>query len=226
MRVQFSKGDAVRFISHLELMKTFHRAVRRANIPVAFSQGYNPHPRTSFGPPLSVGFTGLCEYADFVLDADMNPGEFTRRLNSVLPSGLEVLAAREIEENAPALSAVINTAIYRVILLTRKQIPEKMIREAVENLLSSDRIMVQKRRKDKITQVDIRPFIFEIKVIELVSERLVLKMVLALSGSGSVNPVLVVEALKAWTMLDDSIIVDRVQRDGVYVGKGGELSQP
>ncbi len=126
LRVCFSKGEEVRYLSHLDLMRTIHRSLRRARIPVAYSQGFTPRPKVSFGPPLSVGMTGRMEYFDLLLSeplsalrAESGAGrsgsdDFVLSLNRVLPKGLSVHEAEPIFPQASSLTEILNIAVYRV----------------------------------------------------------------------------------------------------------------
>jgi radical SAM-linked protein len=225
IRIRYCKGALVRFISHLELMKTFHRALRRAQIPVAFSEGFNPRPKTSFGPPVSVGFTAENEYADINLKADMEAKEFIERLNASLPEGLKVLDAWVIDESSYALSAVINTAVYIAAVFIDKETTEDMAEGALAQFMAKDRIVINKKRKNKITETDIRPFVYEIKILEFGPGKLTLYMELALSNKGSVNPALVIEALKKEDVFHH-ITIKSVHREGLYVKLGDTKSPP
>ena len=84
---RFKKGEQVRFVSHLDVQRMFQRSFRRAGIPVAYSQGFNPHPLTSFATALSVGCSSDAEWIDVKLDRDMSLTEFSMKLNSALPNG-------------------------------------------------------------------------------------------------------------------------------------------
>ena len=94
IRIKFIRGEEVKFISHLDLMKVFERASRRANIPIAYSQGFNPHAHLIFGLPLSVGVTSQAEYADIELTEELDPENFMLGLNKQLPKGLIIVAAK------------------------------------------------------------------------------------------------------------------------------------
>jgi radical SAM-linked protein len=83
--VRYAREERVKYISHLDLMRTFQRALRRAHIPVAYSTGFNPHPRLAFASALAVGVTSSDEYMDTILEEPMVPGEFVARMNSVMP---------------------------------------------------------------------------------------------------------------------------------------------
>ena len=93
IRVKYTKGKEVRFISHRDLMRVFQRAIRRADIPIAYSQGFNPHIKISWGQALKVGKASDGEYAELHLEKHINPNELRERLNQQLPKGIEILEA-------------------------------------------------------------------------------------------------------------------------------------
>lgn len=116
MRIEFSKKGTTRYLSHLDTISLFARAIRRAGIPVAFSQGYSPHPRLSFGPPLPVGMESRGEYADIGLGGWMDPEELKERLNGALPEGFDVRRACFISNREESLFSIIDLLIYRATL--------------------------------------------------------------------------------------------------------------
>lgn len=93
IRVKYTKGEEIRFISHRDLMRAFQRAVRRADLPIAYSQGFNPHMKISWGNALKVGQSSPGELAELQIDGWIKPAELMSRLNVHLPKGLEILEA-------------------------------------------------------------------------------------------------------------------------------------
>ena len=93
IRVKYTKGEEIKFISHRDLMRLFQRAVRRAEIPIAYSQGFNPHMKISWGNALKVGQTSEGEYAELQIDGWIRPHELMAKLNPELPKGIEILEA-------------------------------------------------------------------------------------------------------------------------------------
>lgn len=116
IRVRFSKRGRLRFLSHLELITLFTRAVSRSGIPVRFSQGFHPHPKFSFATALSVGVESTAEYLDIVVAAGCTPSEVLTRINSVLPEGMTLLEAWELPPKSPSLTATIRAVTYTVTL--------------------------------------------------------------------------------------------------------------
>ncbi|OGC22710.1 hypothetical protein A2291_01120 [candidate division WOR-1 bacterium RIFOXYB2_FULL_42_35] len=93
VKIKYTKGEIIKFISHRDLMRAFHRAIRRAKLPITFSQGFNPHMKVSWGQALKVGQSSEGEEATLQLDSWTRPNDVKERLNQHLPPGLEVLEA-------------------------------------------------------------------------------------------------------------------------------------
>ncbi len=98
VRIKFSKQGPVKFVGHLDTMRYFQKAVRRAGLPVAFSGGYSPHMIMSFAAPLGVGTTSRGEYFDLELAETVSTSEITRRLNETMAEGFQVISARQVED--------------------------------------------------------------------------------------------------------------------------------
>lgn len=113
-RLRFAKTGAMRYLSHLELITLFTRAVSRGRVPILFSQGFHPHPKFSFATATPVGIESLAEYVDMFIAPGMAPDEVLRRLNGVLPEGLRILEAGEIPLSAPSLSVILTATRYRI----------------------------------------------------------------------------------------------------------------
>lgn len=112
--MMYEKVGPARFISHLDLLRTFGRAARRAGLPLAFTQGFNPHPKITFAAPLAVGISGEAEFADLELTEKIPAPFVARALSDALPEGLRVLEVRQLKGAGPALMAMVRSASYRV----------------------------------------------------------------------------------------------------------------
>lgn len=161
IRTKFIRGEEVKYISHLDLMKVFERALRRSGIPIAYSQGFNPHPHMVFGLPLSVGVTSEAEYADFELAEPINPAEFTERLNMELPAGLKIVCAKERIVKSNIMATIIK-AEYEILVSSEEKLGKDNIKEAIREFMQRETVVVSKERKSSVKQVDIRPMIFEL----------------------------------------------------------------
>ena len=182
VRVVFSKTGRARFISHLDLVRMMTRVVRRAEIPLWYTEGFNRHPYLTFAAPLSLGFEGLRESLDIRLVEEMSCDELVSRLNAALPEGFEAISAAEAVHKVGALTA----ARYR---LRFDCPPEKML-----SLLARAEILVEKRTKKKTMKtLDIRPA-FSDAVVTATDEGTEVTVTLPV-GNDTVNPNLLLQAL-------------------------------
>ncbi|MBI5199184.1 MAG: TIGR03960 family B12-binding radical SAM protein [Nitrospirae bacterium] len=155
VRCRFSKTGPMRFLSHLELMTAIQRAVTRAEIPVAFSLGFNPHPKISFGPALPVGIEGLREYFDIDLTLPVNIEKVIDTLNRTLPKGLHIHNARAIYQRSKSLSSIVKRYIYS-LEVSRSEI------ELLKKNLIKERIPFERKTGKGLKQVDLRPMILDL----------------------------------------------------------------
>lgn len=115
-RVRFRKGERVRYISHLDVLRFWERAIRRAGLPLSYSQGFTPHPKLAFAGPLPLGFIGEAEIMDVSLDECVDPVEFRRLIESETSEDLGVVDIQEIPVGAPSPQAQVLWADYQVDL--------------------------------------------------------------------------------------------------------------
>jgi len=169
IRFVFQKTGDLRFLSHLEVMKALSRALRRAQVPMAYSQGYNPQPKLSFALALPVGVEGWQELADIELSAAMAPEELMTRVNRHLAPELHLLRAWEVPLTAASLTPSVREAAYHVSLPFNGWDPETKARIGSPMLcdewLSRSSIPVSVQRKEKIVEVDARPLINELGIL-------------------------------------------------------------
>lgn len=184
VRVVFSKTGRARFTSHLDLVRTMTRVMRRAGIPLWYTEGFNRHPYLTFAAPLSLGFEGLRETMDLRLQEEMPYEALVSRLNDALPEGFEAVSAAE----AVCKAGQLTHARYRLTVNCPANI--------VNNLLEQSQILVEKRTKKKtIKTLDIRPAFANAQVSE--NEDVTVIDVTLPVGNDSVNPNLFLQALNA-----------------------------
>lgn len=160
--LQYAKEGPARYISHLDLLRTFERAARRAGLPLAFTRGFNPHPRISFAAPLAVGVAGEAEYAEIELDRDLGVEHVAGALNASLPEGLSVRRARLLPGDAPALMSAVQRASYRCEAELNGRPSRAELDRAVESFLARPEIEVSRRNKaGGQKKYDIRPGILK-----------------------------------------------------------------
>jgi radical SAM-linked protein len=144
IRVTFAKTEPMRFTSHLDLYRAWERMLRRADLPLVFSQGYNPRPRLQLASPLPLGMTSDCEVIDIWLtDLSQVSDAIRPRLIQVQPPGIEIQEVEVIDLNSPPLQKKVLAAEYTVALLDRTPNLDRQL----ETLLNSESIMRQRRGK-------------------------------------------------------------------------------
>lgn len=158
-RIRFVKGNEVKYIPHLDMLRLYQRAVRRANIPIAYSQGFNPHQQMSFAQPLSVGVTGISEYMDIETVNEIIPKDFIEKLNKCLPEGTFVRDIRIVKDEEKNSMAAVEAASYCITL--DKDIDK--LQEVILKFLSEKDLIVEKKSKKSTKAVNIRDNIFELK---------------------------------------------------------------
>nr|WP_320025885.1 TIGR03936 family radical SAM-associated protein [uncultured Acetobacterium sp.] len=162
---QFKRSTPLRLLSHLDQQRLFQRAFRRANIPIAYSQGFNPHPKMSFALAMSVGLTSDGEYGEVIVADDMDAETFISRMNQVLPKGLEIVSAKICGDGVGSLSAALYKSIYQIKIKVLPETNFEKLAESVQAYLALPQIFIQKRnKKGKFVEKDIRPFIEAITV--------------------------------------------------------------
>ncbi len=213
LRAKFSKGEEVKYISHLDTLRTFERAVRRAGIPIAYSRGFNPRPQMSFGLPLSVGVTSDAEYVDLEMEDEISVEEFVQRLNNNLPKGFKVTNA-EYVNSKESLMASIRAASYQIRTFAEDRRNLEEVKRCIQEFMNRDVIIIEKESKGNIKKVDIRPYIYEIKIIEYNENTVILSMTLSAGSIFNLKPEPVLKALNEFCRCNMSI--QKIHRVGLF----------
>lgn len=160
LRAEYRVGSNLKFLGNLDMMNLMARALRRAGIPFALSEGFNPHIKLSMGTVLPVGVWGEHEYFDLELMQEMQLEEFIWKMNRVLPPGMEVKQVIALDDRAPALMKIIDAASYIFALKSGdydySALPDR--------LMNQKQLLVKSRGKQKGIDKDLRPGIFKITV--------------------------------------------------------------
>lgn len=219
-RIKFRKYGIMRFIGHLDVMRFFQKAMRRAEIPIAFTSGYSPHMIMSFAQPLGIGLTSDAEYMDIELSEAIPSSKAVQALNEVMTEGIEVLSFRQIAEDKKSSGmTIVAAADYLVALKEKKDIPP-FWRESLEAFLSAPEILIVKKTKRSEKETDIRPLIHQ---MEIRPNGMYLK--LAAGSEANLKPDLVMDAFyeKAGQEKKDLLHFHRLE---LYAkDSGGEAGQ-
>jgi radical SAM-linked protein len=176
MRITFSRGGTVKYLSHLDLMRLWERALRRATIPLAYSQGFNPHPRISMAAPLPLGVTSEAELMDVMLRKRFSPYSFFKVVGEQLPDGMGLVAASEVALSLPSLQSQVRKAEYRVDLSTDKQKSE--VEEAIQMFMAKTNLPWQHKREGEVRHYDLRSMVDRLWLIEWHDSWCVIGMIL------------------------------------------------
>ena len=152
--IRFGKRSRLRFISHLDLQRFFQRAVNRTGLPIAWSQGFNPHPVMSFGSALALGWTSDYEVIDIKLSAPMGRGRTEEAIRSALPEDLPVIEVRMIDDRHPAPMALVRMSDYEVRM---DEASARLVAEQIPAFLEKTEYLAVKKSKSGEKQVNIRP---------------------------------------------------------------------
>ncbi len=186
-RILYTKVGPARYISHLDLLRTFERAARRAGLPLAFTRGFNPHPKIAFAAPLGVGIAGEAEYTDLELDVAMPETEVFRTLSGKLPRGIGLINVKMVPDKAPSLMAAVERATYRAEAKLARQLSAEEINNAINVFMEMPEITVERKNKSgKIKKHDIRPGIFSMSA-RLNNSTIIIEADLKTGSSGNVR---------------------------------------
>jgi radical SAM-linked protein len=193
LRIVFSKGAEIKYISHLDLMRAWQRALRRADIPLAYSRGFNPRPRLSFAAALAVGFTGRAEMLDVFLEQRLQLRDFASRLEVELPVGLQLQTATEIPLDLSPLPSQVIASQYEVLAQSEHSRDE--IDERLQSLPAAESIPRRRELPDRVRTYDLRPLIQDLGQVGRQGEMSVIAMQLLAGPRGTGRPDEVMRAL-------------------------------
>jgi len=186
--LRLRKGDEVKYLSHLDVMRTFEFALRRARIPVSYSEGFNPRPRMSFGSAVGVGVTSDDERIVVEMASAVDACEVGDRLSSKLPAGLDVLGAESIQDGVKSPLSELNASRFRIEFLCEETCDRLMIENALSEILDSAQVVVSRTRKGETQDVDIRPHLLDARLVGCSGDSAAVEVRLRLGDSGGARP--------------------------------------
>jgi radical SAM-linked protein len=183
VRLRFARRGPAIWLAHLDMMRTFERSVRRAGLPMRWSEGFNPRPQMTFALPIGVGLATEDDYVDLSLTEDLDPSDVQNRLNPCLPQGLSILSAGRVVDRTVSVMSLIRAAHYLL------DCPG--LAGAVARIPNTQPLIVSKFSKGKTIQVDIRPLILDLQIASPDQIRLRVKA----GSSANLRPDLFLKAL-------------------------------
>lgn len=206
VRVKFRKYGPVRYIGHLDVMRFFQKAIRRADIDVAYTQGFSPHQIMAFAAPLGVGLTSNGEYMDIELQSMVSCHDIMEKLNHASVPGIEIVSVKILPDTAGNAMASVAAAAYSVRFREGRE-PTADIASALPEFLAKEQILITKKTKKGTRELDLKQGIFQLNF-----ENGVLSMLVDASSSGNIKPAQVVEAILAQrgeTLQENALLITR-----------------
>jgi radical SAM-linked protein len=216
--LKYRRGGNVRYISHLDFVRMFHRAVRRSGLPMSFSNGFNPHPVMTVAMPLSVGVTSDCEFMKIGFEGEFSENEIKSALNRALPPGFEILRAQKVCAKELDFSKLDRAEYIAEAELKTAYTPD------IENFLKNEKILVMKKSKSGIKEADIKPYIYDLKVTEQDGVFITLSMVTAAGNNYNLKPETVIDAIKNYQP-DFEAVFTAVHRKRILAGDTEYLAE-
>jgi radical SAM-linked protein len=215
-RIRFAKTGKVRWTSHRDVARMWERALRRAHVPVAYTGGFSPRPRVSFGLALPTGYESVAEYLDVEIEGPGSTADLPAVLTGVLPEGVDVMAAAVLEDKVPSLQHDVTSCSWEVevVGLTPEELGGR-----VEKTLGAGRLLVTRERKGREVTDDLRPAIISLGVLESSPSGSLLGAELATQPRG-------VRPSELLTTLGSGVEAGLVRRTHQWIERGGARWEP
>lgn len=205
IRICYSQGESVRFISHLDFLRTITRTFRRAGMPIKYSEGFNPHMVMTIGLPLSVGTTSVCDCLDAELTEDVDLQKLKDTLNACAPVGIVINDIKSCDGLKPLYQ--IDSALYEADFVTDKEID-------VQRYIDEKEIIIEKKSKRKIKEVNIKDFIRSVKIKSSDGKSHSLMLHINAGNFSNLKPELVVHSMEKYFGCTASNL--RIERKEIY----------
>lgn len=212
MLAVFEKGERIRHIGHLDIQRSVQRGLRRSGLPVAYSQGFNPHILITFASALSTGACGKREIMDVTMAGDVEAEEFLEKMNRAMPPEMQLKEARAVDNKHPSLMGMVAAADYD--LLIRDEAQGEKLAAALPEMMKKDQIMAMRKTKTKLAECDIKPLIYSLYA-EKNDGKTHLRAMMTLTERESCKPQMLLEALKAQAGTEAEVRM-LVTREGLY----------
>lgn len=163
IRARYTKLEKIRFISAIDMGRIWERGLRRARLPIAYSEGFSPHPKVSFPDALTLGYASTGEYAELTFVGDFALPPAIAALNDALPAGLDVIHAVTVTDGAPRLSTLLRASVWDLSYGgTHDDLPVTDFHDATADIMDATTVTVPRQRKAEVTEVDLRPAVLHL----------------------------------------------------------------
>ncbi len=165
IRIKFKKEGAMKFVGHLDVMRYFQKAIRRADIDICYSAGFNPHQIMSFAAPLGIGITSEGEYMDIEVNSTDSSKEMVNKLNSCMVDGFTIISYRELPEESKNAMSIVAAADYELTFREGYEPEDKAVFfEGLQKFYNQEEINIIKKTKKSEMEMNIRPLIYKLEV--------------------------------------------------------------
>ena len=161
MLAVFEKGERIRHIGHLDIQRSVQRGLRRSGLPVAYSNGFNPHILITFASALSTGACGKREIMDVTMAEEVSPEEFLEKMNHAMPPEMRLSEARALDQKHPALMASLRAAKYDLLIRDAEQ--AEQLATAIPAMMARETVTAMRKTKTALKECDIKPLIYDLK---------------------------------------------------------------
>lgn len=207
---KFIKGENLKFISHLDLLRAYERAIRRSNIPVIYSQGFNPRQKLSFALPLPLGVSSVSEYGEILLSRNILTDEIKEKLNESLPEGLAIKEVVRVNCELPTLMSIVTLSEYKLISIN------EIDKNKIENILASKIITYKKKTKNKEQEINLKDYIYDVKI-----DKNIVDVFLKSGSRGHIKPAEFIEAI-----FNQDITNFNIMRNEIYTELNNKIMSP
>ncbi|AJQ27090.1 TIGR03936 family radical SAM-associated protein [Pelosinus fermentans] len=225
LRLEITKGEEIRYISHLDYASAMERAIIRAKLPVAYSEGFNPHMKISFASALAVGVTSQAEYIDIECKAEIDVNQAVEHLKATLPMGIRIKGAAYMQGNVPALMAIVNLATYEITVpLLAEDIG--IIEDSIRWFNEAEAVLYMRESPKGKKEIEIKQYMAKPITLTALEKAVRLILEIRITPTGSIKPGEVLGALVA--MFDLPVDIDNllIHRTGLYISNVNRQVSP
>lgn len=198
LRIKFTKYGAIKYIGHLDVMRFFQKAIRRADIDIKYSEGFSPHQIMSFASPLGVGMESMGEYLDIEVNSMTSVIDVKAALNKVMADGISILSVKILPDSSKNAMASVAAAGYS-ITYRNGEFPIENMRAKLADFYAQKCITVTKKTKKSMIEMDLKPGIYELTLEEDASA---IYMLIDASSSGNIKPAMVLDAFCSYCNIE------------------------
>jgi radical SAM-linked protein len=216
LRLEITKGEEIRYISHLDYASAIQRAIIRAKLPVAYSEGFNPHMKLAFASALAVGVTSQAEYVDIECKEEIDFNQAVKSLAATLPAGIVIKGAKYIQGNVPALMASVNLATYDVTVPLLAG-DNGIIEDSIRWFNKAETVFYTRESPKGKKEIEVKQYMEQAVTMVTLEKAIRLSLEIKITPTGSIKPGEVLIALVA--MFDLPVDIDNllIHRTGLFI---------